>query len=74
VIDDKYVDASKVKKVLLCSGKMYFDLQERQQKDKRNDVAIIRLEQIYPLPYKQLESIGIINISRPPGFGFRKSL
>ena len=57
VIDDKYVDASKVKKVLLCSGKMYFDLQERQQKDNRNDVAIIRLEQIYPLPYKQLETL-----------------
>jgi 2-oxoglutarate dehydrogenase E1 component len=35
VIDDKYVDASKVKKVLLCSGKMYFDLQERQQKDNQ---------------------------------------
>ena len=42
---------------MLCSGKMFFDLHERKQKDKRNDVAIIRLEQIYPLPYKQLEAL-----------------
>lgn len=55
VIDDVHADADKVKKVLFCSGKMYFDLAERQQKDKRDDVAVIRLEQLYPLPYKQLE-------------------
>jgi len=57
VIDDISVDASKVKKVLFCSGKIYFDLAERQQKEKRNDIAIIRLEQIYPLPFKQIESL-----------------
>jgi 2-oxoglutarate dehydrogenase E1 component len=38
-----------VKKVLFCSGKVYFDLAERQQKDNRKDVAIVRLEQLYPL-------------------------
>ena len=43
-----------VKKVLFCTGKVYFDLAEKQQKDNRKDVAIIRLEQIYPLPLKQL--------------------
>lgn len=57
VIDDATAEAGKVKKVLFCSGKMYFDLLERQQKENRNDVAIIRLEQIYPLPYKQLEAL-----------------
>jgi 2-oxoglutarate dehydrogenase E1 component len=58
VIDDPTVtDAKKVTKVLFCSGKIYFDLAERQQKDKRDDVAIIRLEQIYPLPEKQLEEL-----------------
>jgi 2-oxoglutarate dehydrogenase E1 component len=36
---------------------MYFDLVERKQKEDRNDVAIIRLEQIYPMPYKQLEAL-----------------
>lgn len=58
VIDDAFVkDAAAVKKVLLCSGKMYFDLAERQQKENRSDVAIVRLEQIYPLPQKQLDEL-----------------
>ncbi|HEX6333614.1 MAG TPA: 2-oxoglutarate dehydrogenase E1 component [Flavisolibacter sp.] len=58
VMDDAFIqDASQVKKVLFCSGKVYFDLAERQQKDDRKDVAIIRLEQLYPMPLKQLESL-----------------
>ena len=58
VIDDSTIsDAAGVKKVLCCSGKIYFDLAERQQKDKRSDVAIIRLEQIHPLPQKQLDEL-----------------
>ena len=58
VIDDPFItDATKVKKVLLCTGKMYFDLSERQITDKREDVAIIRLEQIHPLPQKQLAAL-----------------
>ena len=58
IIDDSFVkDPGSVKKVLLCSGKMYFDLAERQQKDNRADVAVIRLEQIYPLPQKQLDEL-----------------
>jgi 2-oxoglutarate dehydrogenase E1 component len=58
VIDDPtIVDATAVKKVLFCSGKIYFDLLERQVKEDRKDVAIIRLEQLYPLPYEQLEEL-----------------
>jgi 2-oxoglutarate dehydrogenase E1 component len=58
VIDDSFVQhAQEVKKVLFCSGKIYFDLAERQQKENHHDVAIIRLEQIYPLPMKQLEQL-----------------
>lgn len=57
VIDDTTVDPSIVKKVLFCSGKIYFDLFEYQQKENRTDVAIIRVEQLYPLPYKQLENL-----------------
>jgi 2-oxoglutarate dehydrogenase E1 component len=56
VIEDN-VNAGSVKKVLFCSGKIYFDLEERRTKDKRDDVAIIRVEQIYPLPYAQLEEL-----------------
>ena len=57
VIDDTAVNATDVKKVLLCSGKVYYDLLERQQKENRKDVAIVRLEQIYPLPAKQLDAL-----------------
>jgi len=57
VVDDASADPVKVKKVLFCSGKIYFDLAERQQKDKRKDIAIIRVEQLYPLPAKQLEAL-----------------
>jgi len=58
VIDDATIsEATEVKKVLVCSGKIYFDLAERQQKDNRADVAIIRLEQIHPLPQKQLDEL-----------------
>lgn len=39
----------KAKAVFVCSGKMYFDLLERKEKEGRDDVAIIRLEQLYPL-------------------------
>jgi 2-oxoglutarate dehydrogenase E1 component len=56
-IDDANADALKIKKVLFCSGKIYFDLEERRQKDKRTDTAIIRVEQLYPLPEKQLEAL-----------------
>ena len=58
VVDDVFAgDTTGVKKVLFCSGKVYFDLAEYQQKEGRKDVAVIRLEQIYPLPYKQLEEL-----------------
>ena len=58
VIDDPTVkDAGEIKKVVFCSGKIYYDLAERQHKDNRTDIAIVRLEQIYPLPYKQLEDL-----------------
>jgi 2-oxoglutarate dehydrogenase E1 component len=58
VIDDVFVqDAAVVKKVLFCSGKLYFELAERQKKDNNLETAIIRLEQIYPLPQKQLEEL-----------------
>ncbi len=56
VIDDPSVkDASAISKVLLCSGKIYFDLEQKRENDKRKDLAIVRMEQLYPLPLKQLE-------------------
>jgi 2-oxoglutarate dehydrogenase E1 component len=57
VIDDSFAEVSQVNKVLFCSGKVYFDLAEKQQKDGRKDIAIIRVEQLYPLPLKQLDDL-----------------
>ena len=58
VIDDASVaDTSLITKVLFCSGKIYFDLLEEKEKNNRDDVAIIRLEQIYPLPVKEIEKL-----------------
>ncbi|NNC96330.1 MAG: 2-oxoglutarate dehydrogenase E1 component [Chitinophagales bacterium] len=56
LIDDKSVkDAKKVKRILFCSGKIYFDLIEKKENDKRDDIAVVRLEQLYPLPLQMLE-------------------
>jgi 2-oxoglutarate dehydrogenase E1 component len=57
IIDDHYVKAASVKRVLFCSGKVYYDLLEKQQEDKRTDIAIVRLEQLYPAPVEQLQAI-----------------
>ena len=57
VIADDYVKAKDVKKVILCSGKVYFDLLEKQQTDKVKDTAIIRIEQLFPFPEKKLNAI-----------------
>lgn len=57
VIGDSYVTAKSVKKVILCSGKIYYELQERQEKDKRKDIALIRIEQLHPFPIKQVNAI-----------------
>ncbi|MFI5172467.1 MAG: 2-oxoglutarate dehydrogenase E1 component [Chitinophagales bacterium] len=56
MISDEYADAKKVKRILFCSGKVYYDLFEHQQKNERKDVAIIRIEQLYPFPLKQFDA------------------
>lgn len=58
VIDDAFVqDPAAVKKVLFCSGKLYFELADKQTKENRQDIAIVRLEQIYPMPLQQLDAL-----------------
>ena len=57
VIDDANVNAKDVKRVLFCSGKVYYDLLEKQEADKRKDIAIVRLEQLFPIPEEQLKAI-----------------
>ena len=50
----KLKKSSKIKKVILCSGKIYFDLLEAREKLKKDDVIIFRIEQLYPFPAKSL--------------------
>ncbi|MDC0229544.1 2-oxoglutarate dehydrogenase E1 component, partial [Deltaproteobacteria bacterium] len=57
VFKDEYADSQSVQKVLLCCGKVYYELLEHQQKKQIKDIAIIRLEQLYPFPEKQLLSV-----------------
>lgn len=57
VIDDVTAKATTVKKVAFCTGKIYYDLLEAKAKENNNDIAIVRLEQLYPLPKKQLQEI-----------------
>jgi 2-oxoglutarate dehydrogenase E1 component len=58
VYDDASVkDASVIKKVIMCSGKIFFDLDEKRQKENRNDIAVVRIEQLYPLPQHQLDEL-----------------
>jgi 2-oxoglutarate dehydrogenase E1 component len=51
------VDAAKVKHVLCCSGKVYYDLIAERERRQQSDVAIVRLEQLYPFPIKQLQAV-----------------
>lgn len=54
LITDPSVEAKDVKRVVLCSGKVYYDLEEAREKEKIKDVAILRMEQLHPLPKTQL--------------------
>lgn len=57
VIDDAQADAKKIKRVLMCSGKIYYELLNERTAKKRDDVAIVRVEQIYPWPAEKLAKI-----------------
>lgn len=57
LIDDPCADVNNVKRVLLCSGKIYYELLEKQQRDQRTDIAIVRLEQLYPMSLQQMISL-----------------
>ena len=57
VIDDNFADPAKVKRVLFCNGKIYYDLVEKQQLEERKDVAVVRLEQLYPIATDQIKEV-----------------
>ncbi len=47
-------EPEKVRRIMLCSGKIYYELAERRDELKRDDVALVRVEQLYPIPYEAL--------------------
>ena len=57
IIDDMKVEAKNVKKVVLCSGKLYFELLAKQEELSREDVALVRLEQLYPIQEDMMAQI-----------------
>ena len=50
------LDPSKVKRVVFCSGKVYFDLLEQRRNNEQDDVAIVRIEQLYPFPMDEVQA------------------
>jgi len=57
VIDDTLVDKKKVKKVVFCMGKFYYDLLAERDTNGRDDIALVRIEQLFPLHEAQLEEV-----------------
>ena len=56
-IDDQSVDKKKVKTLVFCTGKFYYDILAERENLNRNDVALVRIEQLFPLPVEQLKAI-----------------
>ena len=58
VIDETgNIDATNAERVVLCSGKVYYDLIERRSTEELKNVAIIRMEQLYPFPYDEMKQV-----------------
>jgi 2-oxoglutarate dehydrogenase E1 component len=58
VIDEiDELDVSKVERVVMCSGKVYYDLLEQRRKNELNNIAIVRIEQLYPFPQAEIEKV-----------------
>ncbi len=57
VLDDDSANVEKVKSLVFCTGKFYYDLLAERDKLKRDDVALVRIEQLFPLPVDQIDAI-----------------
>lgn len=57
ILDDSSAKATAIKTIVFCSGKIYYDLDEQRQKNGRKDIAIVRIEQLYPFPANQIQTI-----------------
>ena len=57
IIQDDLIPVKNTKSLVFCTGKFYYDLIDEREKQGRDDVAIVRLEQLFPLPKKEIEKI-----------------
>lgn len=57
LIDDPSAKVEKVKSLVFCTGKFYYDLLEHQEKTERDDIALVRVEQLFPIPEKRIKEI-----------------
>lgn len=57
VIDDANVNKADIKTLVFCTGKFYYDLKAEREANGRTDVALVRLEQLFPLPVEQIKAI-----------------
>lgn len=57
VIDDNNVDINEVRRIVMCSGKIYYDLLEKKEEFNAKDIALLRIEQLHPFPYEQINAV-----------------
>ncbi len=57
ILDDEHVKPSRVERLVFCSGKIYYDLLAAREEDKNDKVALVRIEQLYPLNGERLKEI-----------------
>ena len=57
LIDDAAASPEKVRSLVFCTGKFYYDLLERKEEESRDDVALVRIEQLFPLPISQMKAL-----------------
>ncbi|MFD1094332.1 2-oxoglutarate dehydrogenase E1 component [Salegentibacter chungangensis] len=57
LLDDPNADADKVKSLVFCTGKFYYDLLEYKEENERDDVALVRVEQLFPLPVSRMKEM-----------------
>ena len=56
-LEPELIKPEKVKRIVLCSGKVYYDLLQKRREKEQDNVAIVRVEQLYPFPYDDVKAI-----------------
>jgi 2-oxoglutarate dehydrogenase E1 component len=57
VLDDSTADPKKVRRIVFCTGKIYYELLEEKEKLNAEDTAVVRIEQLHPFPIKQIRNL-----------------